>query len=72
MTSSPTGTPWVARQAMIWALVALTGCLTVVGIGPAPERGIVCPRGQHAYHAPGGAVTCIPNGQLAPAPPTGT
>lgn len=32
------------------------------------ERGIVCPRGQHAFHAPGGAVTCIPNGQLKPTP----
>jgi hypothetical protein len=28
----------------------------------------VCPRGQHAFHAPGGAVTCIPNGQLKPTP----
>lgn len=33
-----------------------------------PDRGIVCPRGQHAFHAPGGAVTCIPNGQLKPTP----
>jgi hypothetical protein len=28
----------------------------------------VCPRGQHAFHAPGGTVTCIPNGQLKPTP----
>ncbi|HZZ48732.1 MAG TPA: hypothetical protein VFE65_17760 [Pseudonocardia sp.] len=42
---------------------ATTGAATIVS-----ERGIVCPRGQHAFHAPGGTVTCIPNGQLKPTP----
>jgi hypothetical protein len=32
------------------------------------NRGIVCPRGQHAYHAPGGAVSCLPNGEVTPTP----
>ncbi|HEY1970422.1 MAG TPA: hypothetical protein VGH89_20885 [Pseudonocardia sp.] len=42
-----------------------------VGTAFHTEHGIVCPRGQHAYHAPGGAVSCIPNGVTVPthAPP---
>lgn len=69
-------TATVAASALLtvggWSLLAGTASaspsaqLTVTGV--APDRGIVCPRGQHAYHAPGGAVSCIPNGVLIPTP----
>jgi hypothetical protein len=53
---------------------AASSQVSLVGTALHAERGIVCPRGQHAYHAPGGAVSCIPNGvtipkQAPPAPP---
>jgi hypothetical protein len=53
------------------AALVLGGGLAVQGVASAsvlPDRGIVCPRGQHGYHAPGGAVSCIPNGQSTATP----
>jgi hypothetical protein len=63
-----TFTPHVVSVAA--ALALLVGGLVAPAptLAGRPDRGIVCPRGQHAYHAPGGAVTCIPNGQSTPTP----